>query len=242
MTKTIVLSAIIISVILVSGTLGYSISNPTASAANNKVTICHIPPGNPDNAHEIEVSEKAVHIPQREIRISFDFNVDNTTCVLSHAGADFIHFFREMSADNLPKLLDALERDYGAYRAVFKITGDSSGRSRHHLQSDDMNSYRMIKNRLRLRDGQFKVINNPKHKDNRFTCNTILAYHPNVLFHPSMTNTIYDLKYVECDKDENIIKKDRAMPNQKADYCDCVRYVFNTFHYNFIRKYSFKKK
>ena len=27
---------------------------------NGKVTICHIPPGNPDNAHTIRVSENAV--------------------------------------------------------------------------------------------------------------------------------------------------------------------------------------
>jgi|SRR5918997_2669869 hypothetical protein len=27
---------------------------------NKKVTICHIPPGNPDNAHTIRVSENAV--------------------------------------------------------------------------------------------------------------------------------------------------------------------------------------
>jgi hypothetical protein len=27
---------------------------------NDKVKICHIPPGNPDNAHTIEVSENAV--------------------------------------------------------------------------------------------------------------------------------------------------------------------------------------
>jgi hypothetical protein len=27
---------------------------------NDKVTICHIPPGNPDNAHTIRVSENAL--------------------------------------------------------------------------------------------------------------------------------------------------------------------------------------
>ena len=31
----------------------------TVSAAN-KVTICHVPPGNPDNAHSITVSKNAV--------------------------------------------------------------------------------------------------------------------------------------------------------------------------------------
>lgn len=63
MTKTLTISAIITSVILLSGILGFSLSNPDAFAAKGgtaKVTICHIPPGNPANAHTITVSEKAV--------------------------------------------------------------------------------------------------------------------------------------------------------------------------------------
>lgn len=31
-----------------------------ASSADGKVTICHVPPGNPENAHEISVGEPAV--------------------------------------------------------------------------------------------------------------------------------------------------------------------------------------
>ncbi len=50
---------IITSVILLSGILGFVLSIPDAFA-EHKVTICHIPPGNPDNAHTIEVSENAV--------------------------------------------------------------------------------------------------------------------------------------------------------------------------------------
>ena len=32
----------------------------TIAARNEQVTICHIPPGNPSNAHTITVSESAV--------------------------------------------------------------------------------------------------------------------------------------------------------------------------------------
>jgi len=35
-------------------------SNQVASTGNEKVTICHIPPGNPANAHSITVSINAV--------------------------------------------------------------------------------------------------------------------------------------------------------------------------------------
>jgi len=39
---------------------------PTASAKGDKVTICHIPPGNPENAHTITISVNALetHIEQ----------------------------------------------------------------------------------------------------------------------------------------------------------------------------------
>src|SRR5688572_4988787 len=33
---------------------------PAASAKGEKVTICHIPPGNPDNAHTITISVNAL--------------------------------------------------------------------------------------------------------------------------------------------------------------------------------------
>lgn len=43
--------------LLIPISLGVSSSNAFASS---KVTICHIPPGNPENAHTITVSESAV--------------------------------------------------------------------------------------------------------------------------------------------------------------------------------------
>ena len=39
---------------------GPIVLQPPVHAAGLKVTICHIPPGNPDNAHEITVSISAV--------------------------------------------------------------------------------------------------------------------------------------------------------------------------------------
>lgn len=58
MTRIII--AIITSVILISGTLGFLLGNPDAFAANEKVNICHFPPGNPENAQNIIVSINAV--------------------------------------------------------------------------------------------------------------------------------------------------------------------------------------
>lgn len=187
------------------------------------------------------ISDRAVFKPGMEIRLSFDFNVDNTVCVFHHGSAQFIHFFDELVADNLPQLLTKIEGKYGDYRHIFVITGDIAGKSRTHLHEDNMNSFRMIKNKLKLKDSQFKLYRNPAHDKNRFTCNTILAFYPDVIFHPKMEQTIYDLKYVECDDNEKIIKKDRSIENQKADFLDAVRYSFNTWYYSFIKRYLYRK-
>ena len=105
------------------------------------------------------------------------------------------------------------------------------------MVKDDMNSYRIIKNLLNLSDRQFKILTNPPHKDNRTTCNVILAFHPDVYFHPRCKETIFDLKYVECDQEQRIIKKDRAVANQKGDFLDDFRYTINTFKRKWVKNY-----
>jgi len=41
--------------------VGFSVARPaSADAAGLKVKICHVPPGNPDNAHTINVSVMAL--------------------------------------------------------------------------------------------------------------------------------------------------------------------------------------
>jgi len=83
----------------------------------------------------------------------------------------------------------------------------------------------------------FKIVVNPPHKENRLTCNTLLAFHPDIIFNPRCKGSIFDLKYVECDQEQRIIKKDRNISNQKADALDCVRYIFNTFKKKWVRDY-----
>ncbi len=117
------------------------------------------------------------------------------------------------------------------------VTGDRSGQNRTHMIGDAMNSFRMIRNILRISTRQMKIVVNPPHKENRLTCNTILAFHPNVYFHPSCKETIFDLKYVECDQEQRIIKKDRNIANQKGDFLDDFRYTLNTFKKKWVKNY-----
>lgn len=184
------------------------------------------------------INSIAVFDPIKQFILSFDFNVDNTTVLFSHIGHDYIHFFEEMTAIDLPKLLIKIKDKYGKWLANCLVTGDRSGQNRTHMISDSMNSFRMIKNALGLSTHQFKIIVNPPHKENRLTCNTILAFHPNVYFNPSCKETIFDLKYVECDQEQRIIKKDRSVANQKGDFLDDFRYTLNSFKRKWVKNFK----
>jgi len=56
--QTLVISAILVSVVLVSGSLGFAFSNLEVFAATAKVTICH-KPGTP--------SEKTIEVPEAAV-------------------------------------------------------------------------------------------------------------------------------------------------------------------------------
>lgn len=176
---------------------------------------------------------------KRQLIFSFDFNIDNTSVVVGQVGNDYIHLLDELTANDLPALCDKIKFKYGKHLASCYITGDRSGQNRTHLISDNMNSYRLIKNRLNLSSRQFKILVNPPHKDNRVTCNTLLAFHPNFYIHPRCKETIFDLKFVECDQDGKIIKKNRTVSNQKADKLDCFRYLLNTFKKKWVKNYRY---
>lgn len=184
------------------------------------------------------INDIAVFNPQHQFVMSFDFNVDNTTVLFSHIGETYIHFFDEMTANDLPKLLIKIQEKYGRWLPNCLVTGDRSGQNRTHMISDAMNSYRLILNTLHLSSKQFKVYTNPPHKENRVTCNIILAFHPEVYFHSRCKNTIFDLKFVECDQDQKIIKKDRTVANQKGDFLDDFRYTLNTFKRKWVKNYN----
>jgi len=187
---------------------------------------------------EKHISIRAVHVPGRQIILSFDFNVDNTTCLLSHVGEKYIHFFDEISANNLPELCGKIMGKYGKWVANCLVTGDRSGKNRTHMISDNMNSYRIMAKLLKLTSRQFKIVTNPPHKENRATCNILLTYHPELIFHPRCKDTIFDLKFVECDQEQRIIKKDRAIANQKGDFLDCFRYTLNTFKRKWVKNFK----
>jgi len=83
MNTTLTFSVIITSVILVSGTLGIVLSNSASAAPEEKLEICHIPPGNPANVQIITVGIKAALNPHFQLHgdsLAIDGNCNNLQC------------------------------------------------------------------------------------------------------------------------------------------------------------------
>lgn len=177
------------------------------------------------------------------IYLSFDFNVNPMTCIVAQHGVDsdgpFIEFLDEVMLPNAD-IYDVCERIRTKYEgAHFLVTGDRSGMSRTGLQKN-LNYYRVIQKELGLKESQFRVPVNPHYNESIVLCNSILARHPRVLFDKShCKETIFDMRYVEWDG-EKPIKDDRGKREQQADLFDCVRYYFNSFFKDWVKRDSKK--
>ena len=190
---------------------------------------------------ERHISTEATYKDGHTVYLSFDFNVNPMTCLVGQSGFEgskpWIHFIDEVHLFNsdIYEVCRLLISKYPT--AHFMVTGDRSGLN-HTGLNRNINYYKIIKEILELKDVQFKIPVNPFFEQNIVLCNSILANHPEVLFHPERCKeTIYDMRFVEWDG-QKVIKEDRTKRSERADNFDCVRYYFNTFHNNFIKKNS----
>jgi hypothetical protein len=165
--------------------------------------------------------------PYNFIRLSFDFNVDPITCVVSQYEDGVINILREfrLSNSDIYELCDRITATYPS--AHFLITGDASGQNRSALTAGNINYYNVIQQKLNLNDGQLNVPTfNPSIADNRVLCNSILQNFP-IYIDPSCTYLIEDLKYVEV-KEDGDINKDKD--KHRSHLLDAFRYTLNTWH------------
>ncbi len=91
MTNKMTLPTIITSMVLLTGFMGFAIGNPDVFAAPSKVTVCHIPPGDPGNAHTIDISENAldVHLAHGDELGACGTSIESTeSCTYAICNAD----------------------------------------------------------------------------------------------------------------------------------------------------------
>lgn len=186
------------------------------------------------------VSPLAVETKGRELYISIDFNLTPFAVTFWHywQDAEGYHLWgideAEIPHGNIPAMIDLIKERYGHLLHTCILTGDATGNQKNLVLMDNASNYMELKNGLGLGSHQLKVPANPTHQNSKADVNKILwetkkenpRFH--VKLHPErMKRTILDFKLVQCDAMGQIKKRDRNDLNQRADYLDGARYIFN---------------
>lgn len=170
-------------------------------------------------------------IPNLPIILSFDFNTEPITCLVGQVdGLDIVRFldeYRLMNSD-IYELCNRILSDYPD--KMLLVTGDASGQNRTALKRD-LNYYKVIKEVLKLGIGQFKIpAANPRIKNTRVLCNSLLGRHKDYLFSDRVPYLIMDIEECEVDSEGGI---DKSKDKHQAHLLDCWRYL----NWNFLSKF-----
>lgn len=174
------------------------------------------------------------HQPHRTIYLSVDFNIDPFALIFAHVYDDHegfhVHVFDELTikSGSLPEAAKQIRAKYGRYLHLMTVTGDYNGNNRNMSQADNASNYKLLKRMLALRDSQVVTKPNPKHENSRSDVNFLLAQCKDVRIDPKCVNLERDLRIVEVDMDEKIVKSKRNKVAERADHLDAFRYLVNT--------------
>ena len=174
--------------------------------------------------------------PNLPVCLSFDFNVDPATCLVSQFDNDigfYYHLdeFRIRNA-NTYDLCEQVKSRYGHYH--LKVTGDATGASRK--SSAHKTDWQIIEQVLGLTKGQMRdrIRSNPNVSESRTLSNAILARHPDHKIHPRCEWLIDDLRFVQVKEDGSI---DKTKDARRTHLLDCKRYADWTWMRKWLPKF-----
>jgi hypothetical protein len=184
---------------------------------------------------DVHVSHAAVKNENMMDHISMDFNI-NPLCMIGG------HYYREkdlhcidihseymIQKGSIPVLIDEINTNYKTPSKIL-ITGDAGGNVGNIHARDNISMYNQIMKGCKLNARQVLVRNNPRHKNSRADCNTVLQNSRyRVRINPNCINLIRDLQKVQCDSEGSIIKQNRKNIHEQADFLDCFRYFIHNF-------------
>lgn len=193
-------------------------------------------------------------INEQQLRFVQDFNVNPLATLVAQMWFDkdghHVRFVKEHAIYNkgTREMIELVKGSYTPLQLSQCLwTGDATSQKRTVEQtiksSQHMTSWRLIDDAFKLGKRLQVPRANPSVKETRDLCNMILALHPDIIFDESLSLTINEMMYTECDDEGSIQKKNREKDEQKADFLDCVRYFFWTWMGDFItnpKKYGVK--
>lgn len=172
----------------------------------------------------------------QEVYLSFDFNRNPITCgVFQHSGGSIRGIEQiKLKNSNIYALCDYIKATYTD--CMFMVTGDATGKASNALVQDNINYYTVIKSKLNLGNGQFKVPTvNPSLQENRVLVNSIL-HNSDIIFDTDKCKALhFDLEHAKVLPDGKLDKMDREDPTKQLDALDCLRYYLNTFHKHVLK-------
>lgn len=173
-------------------------------------------------------------LPNRTVYMSIDFNLDPFAIGFAHIWQDkhgfHFHNFDEfdIASGSIPEAAKQIKSKYGHLLHLMHITGDYSGTARSMQSPDNASNYKLLQSLLG-NIPQLEVRPNPRHKNSRSDVNFILAFAEDFRVDGiNSPNLERDLRIVEVDPNEKIIKQDRTKTGQQADHLDRFRYLCNT--------------
>ena len=194
-------------------------------------------------------SDKAVFRPNKQLRIIIDFNINPFAVNFAHLWKDeqgeHCHIFDEIDIHNgsIPALIDRIKEKYSPQLSNCLITGDAMGNKRSIEQRDNASHYILLQRGLNLRPAQIITPPNPTHENSRSDCNYVLFNFHDFKINPvNCPNTCRDMKIVQCDAFGSIVKSNRKDVAQQADHFDNIRYLINTFLFDWIKHHSKRRK
>ena len=171
----------------------------------------------------------------KEIYLSFDFNVEPITCIVSQHDINSISICKEYRLLNsdIFELCERIKTDFPG--GFFIVTGDSTGRARSAISRGNRNYYQIIQSELMITNRQIIIHKeNPSIKNTRVLCNALLSKHINYKINNKLCPYLtIDLNSVTVDEHGNI---DKGSDKHKTHLLDCWRYYNWTFHRNFLDK------
>lgn len=188
---------------------------------------------------KMERHEKEEYVPNKylPLTISFDFNVEPMTALIGQKLNSLTGFiFDELeiktgSTEEMCNLIIAKYPEWVNDDNVF-VTGDATGRNRQAVLEGNLNHYRVIKDKLRLKDRMLVVpAQNPAHKDSRVLGNSVLQ-HAQYFITQNCKSTVEDCIYAEVDEFGELIKT----KGKGRHFFDNYRYIYHAWYPDFITR------
>lgn len=166
----------------------------------------------------------------KQIVLSFDFNVDPIVCLLAHVDVKqkSLKVFKEFKLrnSNIYELCGEIKKYLKVKRNII-ITGDASGKNRNIAIRENASAYSIILKELDLPKGALNGIpsKNLALRDSRIVVNGVLE-HFDVKIDSNCKELIKDLMLVEVEGDGKINK---TQNKELTHLFDAFRYICNSF-------------